>query len=197
MRQLQLFTSAQLAVMRDRTKRRNYSAEADEFRREHERHRAWGLTQRHSQKLRRSSSGTGTPGSRDGLASGLPQVRSEPGLPVDNRVRPAETSLRPGEPIAEPKPAGNLHPSTPAREMPGAAEAGTLPRAGEGDAISGKQGEPGVYGETRAACKADLASYLYKPRGFYFPPSAKRDRTASGPEGSMCPRPQQRFQMST
>ncbi|HEX5201208.1 MAG TPA: hypothetical protein VFW27_14855, partial [Actinoplanes sp.] len=52
MRQLQLFTSAQLATMRDPTKRRNYSAEAEEFRREHQRHRAWGLTQRHARKLR-------------------------------------------------------------------------------------------------------------------------------------------------
>jgi hypothetical protein len=52
-RQLQLFTSAQMAVMRDRTARRNYSAEAEEFRREHARHREWGLAQRHGEKLRR------------------------------------------------------------------------------------------------------------------------------------------------
>ena len=58
MRQLQLFTNAQLAVMRDRTKASNYSAEADAFRREHERHRAWGLTQRHARKLRRLRDGT-------------------------------------------------------------------------------------------------------------------------------------------
>ncbi|HEV7709548.1 MAG TPA: hypothetical protein VGP16_15220 [Asanoa sp.] len=41
MRQLQLFTSAELAGMRDRTAARNYSPEGEEFRREHERHRAW------------------------------------------------------------------------------------------------------------------------------------------------------------
>jgi hypothetical protein len=52
MRQLQLFTTAQLATMRDTTKRRNYSAEAEEFRREHQRHRVWGMTQRHARKLR-------------------------------------------------------------------------------------------------------------------------------------------------
>ncbi|WP_199752085.1 hypothetical protein, partial [Actinoplanes sp. ATCC 53533] len=39
--------------MRDRTRRRNYSAEAEEFRREHARHREWGLTQRHARKLSR------------------------------------------------------------------------------------------------------------------------------------------------
>ena len=52
MRQFQLFTTAELARMRDRTASRNYSPERDEFRREHERHRAWGLGQRHHQRLR-------------------------------------------------------------------------------------------------------------------------------------------------
>ena len=54
MRQLQLFTTAELARMRDRTASRNYSPERDEFRRTHERHRAWGLARRHAEKLRRS-----------------------------------------------------------------------------------------------------------------------------------------------
>src|SRR3954470_9534088 len=54
MRQLQLFTSVQLATMRDRTASRNYSPERDAFRREHERHRAWGLIQRHAECMRRS-----------------------------------------------------------------------------------------------------------------------------------------------
>jgi hypothetical protein len=48
-----LFTRAELTIMRDRTRRRNYSAEAEEFRREHARHREWGLTQRHARKLSR------------------------------------------------------------------------------------------------------------------------------------------------
>ena len=53
MRQLQLFTTAELARMRDRTRSRNYSPERDEFRRAHERRRAWGLARRHAEKLRR------------------------------------------------------------------------------------------------------------------------------------------------
>ena len=52
-RQLQLFSTAELAVMRDRTASRAYSPERDEFRREHERHRAWGLKRRHAERLRR------------------------------------------------------------------------------------------------------------------------------------------------
>jgi hypothetical protein len=51
MRQLELFSRAQLSVLRDRTRARNYSPEADAFRRAHERHRAWGLRQRHAQKM--------------------------------------------------------------------------------------------------------------------------------------------------
>ena len=50
-RQLELFTRSELASMRDRTSCRNYSPERDQFRRDHERHRAWGLTQRHGRRL--------------------------------------------------------------------------------------------------------------------------------------------------
>ena len=39
--------------MRDRTKSRNYSPEREEFRREHELRRKWGLMYRHAEKLRR------------------------------------------------------------------------------------------------------------------------------------------------
>jgi hypothetical protein len=41
MRQLQLFTSVELAAMRDRTWSRNYCPVRDVFRREHEVRRAW------------------------------------------------------------------------------------------------------------------------------------------------------------
>jgi hypothetical protein len=53
MRQLQLFTTAELAAMRDRRASRRYSPEAEEFRRDHARHRKWGLAQRHARRLRR------------------------------------------------------------------------------------------------------------------------------------------------
>ena len=51
--QMGLFTRAEIATIRDRTRRRNYSVEAEEFRREHARHRGWRLTQRHARKLSR------------------------------------------------------------------------------------------------------------------------------------------------
>ncbi|MET8154002.1 hypothetical protein, partial [Actinoplanes sp. NPDC005259] len=50
--QLQFFSRGELAAMRDRTASRNYSPERDQFRRDHERHRRWGLTQRHARRLR-------------------------------------------------------------------------------------------------------------------------------------------------
>ena len=52
-RQLQFFSATEVASMRDRTRARNYSAMGAEFRKVHERHRAWGLAQRHAEKLRR------------------------------------------------------------------------------------------------------------------------------------------------
>lgn len=51
--QRELFSRAELSTMRDRTRRRNYSAEAEAFRRRHERDRAWGLQRRHAEKLAR------------------------------------------------------------------------------------------------------------------------------------------------
>ncbi|MBO3737647.1 hypothetical protein J5X75_08945 [Actinoplanes sp. NEAU-H7] len=54
MAQLQLFTAKKIVAMRDRRARRNYSPAAEDFRREHERHRAWGLSQRHALRLRRA-----------------------------------------------------------------------------------------------------------------------------------------------
>ncbi|PRX25755.1 hypothetical protein CLV67_101475 [Actinoplanes italicus] len=53
MGQASLFGRAQISAMRDRTAARNYSPAREEFRREHERHRAWGLRRRHAEKLGR------------------------------------------------------------------------------------------------------------------------------------------------
>jgi hypothetical protein len=47
--------------MRDRTASRRYSPAAEEFRRTHEPHRAWGLTQRHAERLRRRRGTTDSP----------------------------------------------------------------------------------------------------------------------------------------
>jgi hypothetical protein len=61
MRQLQLFTPAELSRMRDRTASRNHSPERDEFRRVHAHHRAWGLVQRHGRRRRHLRNSPCTP----------------------------------------------------------------------------------------------------------------------------------------
>jgi hypothetical protein len=103
MRQLQLFTTAELATMRDRTRSNRYSPASEEFRRTHQRHRAWGLTQRHAERLRR------------------PPGRSRDGRPasIAKRPHPASTSTSPTpEPASRPTP-------EPASRPPGSAAAST------------------------------------------------------------------------
>ncbi|MBB4690521.1 hypothetical protein BKA14_000669 [Actinoplanes abujensis] len=52
MGQMSLFSRAAISQMRDRTKARNYSPGNEEFRREHQQRRAWGLQRRHAEKAR-------------------------------------------------------------------------------------------------------------------------------------------------
>ena len=95
MAQLQLFTPAELAGMRDRTKARNYSPEAENFRRVHEGHREWGLRQRYARKARRLANST-----RDVVA---PTTTSE-----------YRTDKPPGgSPVATPAPARPPKPAAP------------------------------------------------------------------------------------
>jgi hypothetical protein len=53
MSQLSLFSPADLAKMRDRTKARNYSPERAAFRRDHQRRRDHGKAQRHAERIYR------------------------------------------------------------------------------------------------------------------------------------------------
>ncbi|WP_426503576.1 hypothetical protein ACPPVO_38955 [Dactylosporangium sp. McL0621] len=47
-----LFSRAEITAMYDVTRRRNYSPAGEKFRKEHKRHRDWGLAQRYDKKLR-------------------------------------------------------------------------------------------------------------------------------------------------
>ena len=115
MRQLQFFTTAQLATMRDRTARRNYSPEADEFRRVHEVERAWGLKRRHAEKLRRLRSAS--PDRLKAAASGTASAR--PSTPPRSLVAgppaaPPRSSAPPRRPAAA-QPSAAARPPAPAR----------------------------------------------------------------------------------
>jgi len=121
MRQLQLFTRAALAEMRDRTASRNYSPAREEFRREHAHHRAWGLTQRHGERLRRQ---------RGKSCAHDPAPRSQP---VAADVTPPAQMSQPAHPEHG---SGNHHtetsrPPTPTRVPPRPASA-TPHRRGHG-----------------------------------------------------------------
>ncbi len=109
MRQLQLFTTIQLAEMRDRTKSRSYSPAADEFRRKHEVHRAWGITQRHAMKLllaRRAGRLTTLPGDTR-------PAHTEPPAPSSPSDQPAPAPPKKNQP-ATPAPPQAEQPATPA-----------------------------------------------------------------------------------
>ncbi|SDS24709.1 hypothetical protein SAMN04489716_0347 [Actinoplanes derwentensis] len=91
--------------MRDRTKARNYSPSRDEFRRDHEIRRAWGLQRRHTEKLRRIRERDSMPLSREDrewLASLTPRS-SPPPLPPTLAppapAPPAPAPLTPQAPI--------------------------------------------------------------------------------------------------
>jgi hypothetical protein len=109
MRQLELLTSAQLATMRDRTRRRNYSAEAEEFRDAHQRHRAWGLTQRHARKLSRLYGSTANASAAfrrradEPASPSAPTRTTEPTAPEPTASEPAASEQVAPEPVvAEP-----------------------------------------------------------------------------------------------
>jgi hypothetical protein len=115
MRQLQLFTPAELAGMRDRTASRNYSPEGEEFRREHARHRAWGLIQRHNERLRRlrvGSSASPTANARNNHPQEITRKGGySPEYPIDHPAPAPVPELVPAPALA-PAPAPELVPTT-------------------------------------------------------------------------------------
>jgi len=94
MRQLQLFTTAELAKMRDRTKARNYSPERDEFRREHERRRAFGLARRHAERMYNSFQRAASASEKDRKDPTSPPRAAEP--TSRERTSPAISTPGPG-----------------------------------------------------------------------------------------------------
>ncbi|REG01234.1 hypothetical protein DFJ67_7314 [Asanoa ferruginea] len=103
MRQLQFFTTTELAAMRDRTASRSYSPAGEEFRREHERHRAWGLTRRHAERLRRLRGSDCEP--HTPTAAGINPERqplTPPGPAVALRLEAPDRAVRPTADLASP-----------------------------------------------------------------------------------------------
>ena len=112
MRQLQFFTQAEVAKMRDRTASRNHSPAGDEFRRVHERHRAWGLAQRHRERLRRSSTTAAVP-----PPTSARDHHRQAGVPPA-AVKTATSRPRPTAPPSAPAASRPAGPATPRLSAP-------------------------------------------------------------------------------
>jgi hypothetical protein len=118
MRQLQLFTSTELAGMRDRIASPRHSPGHDTFRREHERHRAWGLIQRHGERLRRlrnsscASPAVNPPESRQQSRSQDPSACPSPApVPLEQEQCRAQSRPAPSRP-AQNRPAQSRNTAT-------------------------------------------------------------------------------------
>ncbi|MCW2141604.1 hypothetical protein BXY51_006188 [Actinoplanes cyaneus] len=156
--QMSLFNRAELAGMRDRTLSRNYSAEAEEFRREHERHRAWGLRQRHARKLVRV--GWGASAAWAAVTAGDDQRRKEVLAPT----KPAAPAASPPVPVAAPT----------AGEDP--REPSPLP-----------QPAPQHMSGSAAAASAQLAPRSPAPANAQLPPGSLAPANAQLAPGSLAP----------
>jgi hypothetical protein len=137
MGQASLFDRAEIAGMRDRTASRNYSPAREEFRREHERRRAWGLKRRHAEKLRRLGQGESSsrttpdrlPAANDPVPTTTSRRRAVPG-PQSPSCTPksAHTPSRPAAPPSRPAPSNAATPpSRPSPSPPAAPHPATPP----------------------------------------------------------------------
>lgn len=121
MRQLQFFTSSEMARMRDRTAARNYSPERDEFRRVHKGHRDWGLVRRYAAKQERLRAEAGTqPPAAVSARSTSPRV--EPGPVAREPVLSPAGARQPTDSVDRPRGGRSLASSSP-REARDHAEA--------------------------------------------------------------------------
>jgi hypothetical protein len=100
--QMPLFTVT--TSMRDNTKRRNYSATAERFRREQAGRRKWGLAQRHARKMRSlhgsvAAAWTSYRDAADGLVSAVsaaPAREAETTKPATlSQIQPEQNNLQP------------------------------------------------------------------------------------------------------
>jgi hypothetical protein len=109
MAQLQLFTSAQIAATRNRTKARNYSPAGDLFRREHARHREWGLQQRHARKLTRLYGSVAA--AEEAFQRGADERRSPAAQKPAAATTGSQSAIAPGR-ATTPRPTTTAQPAT-------------------------------------------------------------------------------------
>jgi len=126
-RQLSLFDRATTTAMRDRTKSRNYSAERDEFRRDHERRRYWGLKRRHAEKLRQIHGDRPPPTTPPPTTPPANDDQPRPTPPPPAGPAPAAATTPP--PVSPDPTAPASRPASPHVNAPPVAAAPTVPQA--------------------------------------------------------------------
>jgi hypothetical protein len=135
MGQLSLFGRAEIAGMRDWTAARNHCPERDAFRRERERHRAWGLRRRHAAKLRHvrnhQPAPPAAPTSRDDHSRPTTADRRPPTRPAETPQAPSARAAAPraGAPRAGAPRAAAAKPPVPAPAARTAASRGAATKA--------------------------------------------------------------------
>lgn len=150
--------------MRDRTASPNYSPARDEFRREHERHRAWGLMQRHGQRLRRLRNGScAIPAASPHVHRPPDPTRPSPSAPVSALVEQRQ----------HPTPSGNTPTSQESARRRGSASPSACPRRPRNNSRD-------LVEPSRGRCPPDkdaaARSPLYPPS-----PASGRNAPAAGP----------------
>ena len=150
---MSLFSRSGIAGMRDWSAARNHCPERDAFRREHERHRAWGLRRRHAAKLRHLRQNRpeqpAVPTARSDPPPSASLARQTPTLQTPTRAgtipatrhpgptgpNPAETtraatasaSRHPGPATTHPNPWRTTRTSTIPRDLAGGGDPGRAP----------------------------------------------------------------------
>lgn len=133
MQQMGLFTAAEVTAMRDRTRRRNYSPQAEAFRRDHEKRRAFGLKQRHALRERRLRDGE--PVSHNGFL-----VHRHPAAPAGTDPQPATARTARAFPATPDSTEPAAAPTCPSAMATSAATPRTPPTGGSGGSTAGTPG---------------------------------------------------------
>jgi hypothetical protein len=140
--------------MRDRTASRSYSPAGEEFRREHERHRAWGLTQRHAERLRRLRGSDCEPDAP--TAEGMHPKRRAPTQSPSPRSTPPDRAMRP-TPTASPESSASQNPGVNnaadrrGRQGKGSTQPAAIASSGPAEGASSRRAEKALSRPARSA----------------------------------------------
>jgi hypothetical protein len=187
-----LFSRAEIAGMRDWAAARNHCPERDAFRREHERHRAWGLQRRHAAKLRHVRQQRSAPPAGPATRGDHPRpaTAARPLL-----TRQAETPQPLSARAATPRAAATKTPApAPAPAPPASSARAATPRvaatkAPAPQAPSAQAATPRVAATETPAPQAPSAAAVATPRDADWTSLVLASRAPSSAAGLLVPQP--------